>query len=43
MRGDVQVWIDPILGKKVEHLGVKIELVGQIGKDIWYLLLLFGL
>jgi hypothetical protein len=41
--GNAQVWIDPIHGKKVEHLGVKIELVGQIGKNIWYLFLLLGL
>jgi hypothetical protein len=27
----IQVWVDPIYGKKLEHLGVKIELVGQIG------------
>lgn len=29
----VQVRIDPVYGKKVEHLGVKIELLGQIGKS----------
>ena len=27
----MQVSIDPIHGKKVEHTGVKIELLGQIG------------
>jgi hypothetical protein len=27
----LQVRIDPLPGKKVEHTGVKIELLGQIG------------
>lgn len=27
----LQVRIDPVPGKKVEHTGVKIELLGQIG------------
>ena len=30
----IQVVIDPIQGKKVEHSGVKIELLGQIGVPI---------
>eukprot|EP00249_Psilotum_nudum_P010691 c22701_g2_i1 orf=267-1163(+) len=25
-----EVWIDPLSGKKIEHLGIKIELLGQI-------------
>lgn len=28
---DVQVSVEPVHGKKVEHTGVKIELLGQIG------------
>jgi vacuolar protein sorting-associated protein 26 len=28
-----EVRIDPVPGKKVEHTGVKIELLGQIGKS----------
>lgn len=27
-----QISIEPVLGKKVEHNGVKIELLGQIGE-----------
>lgn len=27
----IQVSIEPIQGKKVEHNGVKVELLGQIG------------
>lgn len=27
-----QISIEPALGKKVEHNGIKIELLGQIGK-----------
>lgn len=32
---DVQVVIEPAQGKKVEHTGVKIELLGQIGMLCW--------
>lgn len=35
----IQVAIEPIQGKKVEHTGVKIELLGQIGMLFWSVLL----